>query len=1605
MKIKFLQMKRVLSAALFVLLMVAGLMKMMAQQPNQTKLTEYNFHNLGTIEERVFLLHSIQDNDFFSYRLSDEEGKIDIFVSDGYTCQESNTNSDFDFFLENLYDEWATYSNLDKTERGSLFVEWRYQLEDEVFLAINEDFNRQLRDGNATCDGALPFVVDNGLYQYPAGVNSGNLGSLMPPYYCTGFVRPDGQGSSNCLSTTPNPAFYYMQIEQAGDLNIKMYTTPAHDIDFDCWGPFDDITTACSQLSCSNMVDCSYSINSVEYCHINNAQIGQYYILLITNYSNQTCNISFEDISSYPISISAVVNPEEGGTVEGTGEYDYHSTCTLTAIPNEGYAFYNWTKDGSIVSYEDSYSFSVDRDMVFGANFGLPISFSINATIYPEEGGMVNGGGVYDYGSFCTLTAIPDEGYTFMYWTENGQQVSSDTTYSFIVTADRNLVANFTLPYTITVMANPEEGGSVTGSGEYDYNSICTLTATPNEGYTFMYWTENGQYISSDVTYSFTVTSERNLVANFALPFTITATANPAEGGDVEGSGEYDYGSTCTLTATTNEGYYFLYWTKNGSIVSYDETYFFTVTDNMYFVANFGMPMISATANPEAGGTIIGGGAYLIGQTCTLTAITNEEYDFVNWTENGEEVSANAEYVFTVTSDRQLVANFRSLRHNIRVVVQPEVGGAVSANRNTMGRSSWLFYDDGVYATSIGAGGTIYWGSMFPSSMVNGDFLTKVALYENNYNTNMVTVYIYQGGDTAPETLLYSQNFTPIGGDAFHEITLSNPVIIDSSQNLWIVFSESGTYPANACADTGAPNNRWVSLDGVAWMDVASAGVPGYGWMIRAFIDGEGELMGSYLEGETCTLTATPNEGYVFYNWMEIGEVVNTEPSYSFIVTSDRVLEANFTPSTSHWTAENYQNNMFMVNVVMIDGIEQASPGLELGAFCNGECRGAELPFYEDGHWLYFMSIGGNNGDSITFRLYDHALQQELNLYCFNVIPFEGSGMIGMDDPYEVMFSPLYNISVNISPEEAGTVMGVGDYLLGADVTLTAVANEGYVFINWRDESGEIVSMEETYTFVVTGDRTISALFAEESSVCNITFDLNDSYGDGWTGNYLVLNYEDGSFQKLTLPSGSSATYSLPVIDGSHIALSWISGSWIGECSFTVSYSNGNLIIIGSNLNNSFGFEFDVDCEEMPENSFDITAEINPIESGSVIGTGMYVYGSTCTLTAVPSEGYLFVNWNKNGVVVGYNPTYSFTVTENVDLEAVFMLLEGTLIGENQGTNVYLPSYSYYKYTLSQQIYTPEEIGMAGDITTIAYFNEGGTKTRSYDIYMVHTDKMSFESNTDWIAVSEADRVFSGEVTMDQGYWTTLVLDTSFFYNGYSNLAIIIDDNSGNWTNSPHMACRVYNANGNQALRVYSDNPNYDPSNPSDYIGTLHSVKNQIVLGITPYSVTVPLAQGWNWWSTNVDITLDDLQSALVEALGSTSVIIKSQNNGQTTYNGSRWRGTLNTLDVTQMYKIKVEADGVMTLMGTPLNPAEHSITIQTGANWIGFPNGEGMSFIDAFAGFAVNGDMVISQEGSAAYFNGRWRGNVSTFEPGMGYIYKSNVQADRTFTFPTSTR
>ena len=175
-------------------------------------------------------------------------------------------------------------------------------------------------------------------------------------------------------------------------------------------------------------------------------------------------------------------------------------------------------------------------------------------------------------------------------------------------------------------------------------------------------------------------------------------------------------------------------------------------------------------------------------------------------------------------------------------------------------------------------------------------------------------------------------------------------------------------------------------------------------------------------------------------------------------------------------------------------------------------------------------------------------------------------------------------------------------------------------------------------------------------------------------------------------------------------------------------------------------------------------------------------------------------------------------------------------VGGYNRSSGFLPSYPNNTYSLSQQIYTKDEIGKKGKITSIAFYNYEAGSPRSYDIYLSHTSKSTFDSATDWVKVTAADKVFCGTVTLGSE-WTTIDFDTPFEYDGTRNLILTVDDNTGNDTGYNY-TIGAYDASGNQALYYYmmfGTPANLDPTQSVTEEGTVYSRKNGIKLCFETY--------------------------------------------------------------------------------------------------------------------------------------------------------------------------
>lgn len=169
------------------------------------------------------------------------------------------------------------------------------------------------------------------------------------------------------------------------------------------------------------------------------------------------------------------------------------------------------------------------------------------------------------------------------------------------------------------------------------------------------------------------------------------------------------------------------------------------------------------------------------------------------------------------------------------------------------------------------------------------------------------------------------------------------------------------------------------------------------------------------------------------------------------------------------------------------------------------------------------------------------------------------------------------------------------------------------------------------------------------------------------------------------------------------------------------------------------------------------------------------------------------------------------------------------LIGSGDGTSRFLPFSNWYHYGLTQQIYTAKELGnKAGSIMALDFFRTDDNEcNNTIEIYLVKTDKTAFTNSSDWISVTEEDKVYDGKMQFESNQWTTIELTKPFDYDGVSNLALIVyDKNVKEDSYGDYRAFRTFKGNDDQTLFFRSDRE--DPTIRPTSTGNRSKEKNQL---------------------------------------------------------------------------------------------------------------------------------------------------------------------------------
>ncbi len=205
-------------------------------------------------------------------------------------------------------------------------------------------------------------------------------------------------------------------------------------------------------------------------------------------------------------------------------------------------------------------------------------SYITVASENPDHG-TTTGSGRYDNGSTATISAVPNEGFRFLSWTDG----NTDNPRNVIVEQDATYTATFeAIPtFTITAVSNNDSFGTVTGGGTYYEGTVVRITATPISGYAFIGWNDGSATNPRDIT----VTQNVMLIATFAEITTVNITAVSAneDFGTVTGGGPHEIGTTVTLIAYPNPGYVFDSWNDSNT----DNPRQFVATTDAMYIATF----------------------------------------------------------------------------------------------------------------------------------------------------------------------------------------------------------------------------------------------------------------------------------------------------------------------------------------------------------------------------------------------------------------------------------------------------------------------------------------------------------------------------------------------------------------------------------------------------------------------------------------------------------------------------------------------------------------------------------------------------------------------------------------------------------------------------------------------------------------------------------------------------------------------------------------------------------------------------------------------------------------------------------------------------------
>ena len=781
----------------------------------------------------------------------------------------------------------------------------------------------------------------------------------------------------------------------------------------------------------------------------------------------------------------------DGGTVSGSGTYNYGSTATLTAAAKTGYTFAGWFDgDGTKVSSSTSLQITnITASVTRYARFDK-IWYTVTYTKNDNIASVTPASQRVSYGSSAASTAaLPattaEFTYSFDGWYEGTTKVGSALALSVTnITGARTFQARgiaTTRSYTITATSENTTYGTVTGGGSYNYNATVTLKATRKTGYTFSGWYEGTTRVSTSATYTFTCTGARTLVAKWAVyNLTITVTWSPtASKGTVSGSLTGQEGTKTTLNFTPATAYNFDHWeNNNGTTGGQNETFTFGITTSITVFCTMKTYTVSytkgtgITAVSRASETV-NYGANAAGSTATVQT----GYTFDGWYNGSTKASSSVTFAPTnVTA---------TVTYEARATINTFTVTASPYFRNTDGTGNYASGTDG--GTVTGGGSVNYGGSStvtaaaktgyqfdgwYTAGATGGTLLSSNAAYTITNVTANQTVYArfsriyytvtYTVGNYVSSVSRTSERVAK-GANALGSTMTINATTaqfsyaVDGWYNGSTKASSSATFAptnvqgamtlqARATQTTRSYTVTYVKGDYISAVSRASESV----------------LYNGNAAGSTATVMATTDEfSYSFDGWYNGSTRVSTALTYAPTeVKSALTLTAKGKRTSRTYTAAiygAYRNTNGTGNYTQ--GTTGGEAGPNVSGTYNAEVTVKMLSIatgYKFDGWA--ESLAADAPILSTSQSYTFKITKNITLYGRTTKQY-------------------FAVAVQLDSTSAGrgSVSGGGTVAYGTSMTVTCTMSKpGDVFDGWYEGSTR-VSTSLSYTFSVTKARTLVA--------------------------------------------------------------------------------------------------------------------------------------------------------------------------------------------------------------------------------------------------------------------------------------------------------------------------------------------------------------------------------------------------------------------------------------------------------------------------------------------------------------------------------------------------